>query len=127
MMTPGWFEEWEAKRPALVETGLGDQIPGDVGVVLQQRGIDEVEFRTLVENTVEIIWSSFFGASDNEGSLRHLSRVISICGRRGIRPPPLEVFAESRFDEEQGWGCRLSIEQRNRWRASRTSAGGSGT
>src|SRR5690348_15787878 len=92
MMAPRQFEEWETKRTSLVEFGLGEQLPEDLEDVLRQKGIDLDEFRNLVEGTVEIIWGSFYAASDDRGSLRELSRVVAICERRGIQPPSLEVF-----------------------------------
>ncbi len=118
MITPGWFEEWEAKRTSLVDFGLGEGLPGDVEPALRDKGLDAVEFRNLVEATVEIIWGSFYAASDDRGSLKDLARVVSICERRGIRPPTLDVFAESRFKDGHGWGERISKDQRDQWRAA---------
>jgi hypothetical protein len=117
-MSPGLFEEWEAKRTSLVEMGLGDDAPPDVAVELQERRIDPGEFRELVEGIVEIIWGSFYAAPDNEGSQGELARVISICRRRGVRPPPLTVFAASRFADDHGWGRTITSEERDYWRRS---------
>ena len=118
MMAPGWFEDWEATRTSLVDFGLGEALPGDVEPALRDRGLDPVEFRSLVEATVEVIWGSFYAASDDLGSLKDLAQVISICERRGIQPPTLAVFAESRFKDGHGWGDRISKDQRDRWRAA---------
>jgi len=116
-MTPAELTEWESRRTDLVETGLGDPVPDDVRAVLQKRGIDESEFQSLVESTVEIIFGSFYGAAEDERSLAYLTQVVSICARRGIRPPPLSVFAASRFEDRDGWGHDLSIQEGDRWRA----------
>jgi len=117
MMTPERFGEWEGKRTTLVDSGLGGAMPADIEPSLREKGIDTVEFRNLVESTVEIIWGSFYGASDTRGSLRDLDRVISICKRRGVEPPTLDTFADSRFKDGHGWGERVSKDQRDRWRA----------
>jgi hypothetical protein len=112
----GDFEAWEAQQPELVEMGLGYEMPADVSAVLQTQRVDQVEFRSLVEAIVEIIYYSFYAAADNEVSLNYLSQVFLICRQRGVQPPPLEVFAQSRFNDGHGWGAPLSMEQRDCWR-----------
>lgn len=116
MGAPDVFSDWEGRATELVETGLGGPPPADVAARLQEKGIDPIEFRQLVESTVEIIWGSFFAAGDNEGSLAYLSRVVSICQRRGLAIPPVSAFAESRFTDRNGWGTRTTPDQRDRWR-----------
>ena len=116
MATPENFSDWEDKATGLVRMGRGGPPPADVAAVLQQKRIDPVEFRELVESTVEIIWGSFYAASDNRGSLEFLARVVSICKRRGVQIPPVIEFAESRFADDNGWGVRATPDQRDRWR-----------
>jgi hypothetical protein len=116
MSTPDAFSDWQEKATELVETGLGDPPPVDVAARLQEKGVDPIEFRKLVESTVEIIWGSFFAASDNEGSLEHLAQVVSICKRWGLAIPPVSAFVESRFTDRNGWGARATPDQRDRWK-----------
>jgi len=116
MMTPDFFGDWESKATDLVQAGLGDPFPSDVEPVLAQQGIAPSEFRALVAGTVEIIWGSFYAASDNKGSLRDLANVIATCRQRGVQPPPIDVFEKSRFADKHGWGHVLTIEERNAWR-----------
>jgi hypothetical protein len=118
MMSPGLFSDWESKQPSLVDVGLGGPIPQALESVLRERGIDSAQFQTLLEGTVEIIWGSFYAASDDDGSLAELQRVVAVCEQRGIAVPPVDVFVESRFDEGSGWGNRVTREQRDRWRSA---------
>ncbi len=91
-------------------------MPGDVSIALVERNVNELEFRALVEATVEIIWGSLYAACDNEESLGYLQQVLSICQGRGVAPPPLAVFAESRFADQHGWGTTPTGPQLERWR-----------
>jgi hypothetical protein len=49
------------------EDGPGDDMPADVAVDLQRRGIDPAGLRSLVEGSVEIIWGELLRCADNEG------------------------------------------------------------
>lgn len=115
-MTAACFGEWESKSAALVEFGLGGEIPGELKGLPENAGVTKDLFGHLTQNTVEIIWGSFYGASDNEGSLEELASVMAVASACGFTPPALEEFGESRFKDKHGWGCVLTREQRDRWR-----------
>lgn len=95
------LEEWEKKASKLVWFGLGDELPGELVEPLQIAGITEREFRTIVENTVEILWSSFYGAADDKGSMERLLRLMAIASDRGFQAPPFQVFDKSFFRDGQ--------------------------
>jgi hypothetical protein len=101
------FRGWERKQPLLVDIGLGGYFPEGYSEWLQDTGIEPAEFRALLEHTVEIVYSSFYGATDNSGSLTHLQCVLDMTKQAGITPPPLSHFAHSRFADGQGWGNDL--------------------
>jgi hypothetical protein len=110
------FVDWEQHSPTLVDVGLGAYFSEDFIVQLHAAGIAPSEFQALLENSVEIVFGSFYGAADNSGSLTHLRRVLSLTQQAGIIPPPLSYFAHSRFADRQGWGNGLSVAERDMWR-----------
>lgn len=116
MMTENHFSEWESKTTAIVDFGLGDELPPELNKLLISSGVSEEQFRYLTENTVEIIWSSFYGASDNEGSLKYLENVMTVASSLGYTPPSFNEFIESCFKDKHGWGNVLTSEQKDQWR-----------
>lgn len=117
--SPNEFTAWERARIPLVSVGLGDPFPPDVEQVLQQAGVSPKEFRELLENTVEIVFGSFYGAADDQGSIRHLEAVLSIATASAIVPPSAAMFAQSLFADRHGWGQQLSRPLRDAWRHGR--------
>jgi hypothetical protein len=113
---PEAFRSWERKQPLLVDIGLGGYFPEGYSEWLQDAGIEPAEFRALLEHTVEIVYGSFYGASDDSGSLTHLQHVLDLTKQAGITPPPLSHFAHSRFADRHGLGNTLSVAERDRWR-----------
>jgi len=108
--------EWEARPCELVHAGLGDSFSPEVVDLLGPDKVFRKEFRELLESTVEVVYCSAYGKGDDEGSLRFLNRVLCICSAASISPPPVEPFSMSLFAENDGWGKRLSTEQRDAWR-----------
>jgi hypothetical protein len=112
------FPAWESRHPVLVDYGLGDPMPERLRAALDARHIDEEEFRLLVTSLVEIIWSSFWAASDDAGSLADLAQVLRISARSRIPLPDPAPFSHSLFAEQHGWGQPLSMAERDAWRQS---------
>lgn len=110
------FPKWEGQYNDLLAFGLGDPLPPEMVPMLRDAGVSEELFRRLIGNTIEIVYGSLYAASDNSGSLRQLSDVLLMCQAAGISPPPLRWFATSRFTQRQGWGKKLSPQQRDEWR-----------
>lgn len=110
------FPAWESRRCELVKVGLGDPFPREILDLLQTAGVSEKEFRQLIEGSVEIIYTSAYGKSDDAGSLRFLDRVLQITASAGVPPPPPRLFLSSLFADCHGWGIKLSPEQRDDWR-----------
>jgi len=108
--------DWESQDCELVQVGLGDPFPPEIQQLLKAAGIEETDFRRLVESCVEIIYGSAYAASDYLGSLRFLHEVLCVTSTAGVGPPPVEPFLVSLFADGHGWGKRLSAEQRDAWR-----------
>lgn len=113
------WDEWDGSHPALVEVGLGEPWPSGFEEMLIKRGIDPVQFRTLLGNLVEIIFHNFYVASDDNRSLRFLLDVITIVGRAGVRLHSLDVLMGSLFADRGGWGQRISRDERDHWRVAK--------
>lgn len=108
--------DWESRPCALVHAGLGDSFASEFADLFERDKRLEREFRELLESTVEIIYCSAYGKGDDEGSLRFLDEALGICAKAGVTPPPTQGFAGSLFAEREGWGKRLSTEERDEWR-----------
>ena len=117
LASPDAFQEWHDRPVVLVEVGLGDPLPEHWCARLATTAIRPEVFRELLESTVEVVFSSFYAASDNEGSLTRLTRVAEIATKLGAAPPGMEPFRFSRFADRQGWGEQLTPPERDRWRA----------
>ena len=111
------WDDWENNHPELVGTGLGDPWPTGFEAFLNAQAIDLEQFRHLISSVVEIVFSSFYGASDNNFSLKCLSEVLKMVNVCGINPPPAEVFRGSRFADRAGWGNQMTVTERDAWRA----------
>ncbi len=110
------FPDWESHHDDLLAFGLGDPLPLDVAPSLRSASVPEDVFRQLIEHTVEVIYGSAYGASDDAGSLHELAEVLRICQAAGVPAPPARLFAGSLFADRHGWGVRLSPQQRDHWR-----------
>jgi len=117
---PDQFEPWEQSRPELVDYGLGDGATKVILSVLEQGQVEESKFRDIVGGLVEILWGSFWGASENEQSLKSLSIVLNSANLDTY--PPLTPFRFSLFSERSGWGQSLTKEDRDYWRSCSKNA-----
>ena len=98
--------------------GLGDEFSPDFKDALRGLHVSDVDFRHIVESLVEIVFASFYGASQNEQSLDFLHRVIAATAPFGISPPPPALFSVSLFADNNGWGKPLSKAERDQWRTA---------
>lgn len=113
---PESFVCWERDHAYLVNVGLGDEMSKDVEQALHDCEIAPAEFRRLLGSLVEIVFSSFYGATQNEESLQFLCEVMSVTSKHGVSAPPPEIFSESLIADCQGWGLPLTEAVRDRWR-----------
>ena len=111
---PDQFEPWEKSRTELVNIGLGASINSEIKSQLIQAGIDEDTFIDIVSGVVEILWSSFWGATENELSHQTLCNVIRDSKIEEL--PPLTPFKFSRYSEGNGWGVKISLEDCEYWK-----------
>lgn len=114
---PDQFEPWQKSRPELVNYGLGDEASNELLNELELRGLCEHRFRNIVGSLVGILWSSFWGVSEDEFSLKNLRNVISSCKIEPLPLPVLTPFRFSLFSDEGGWGKKLTMEDRDFWRS----------
>lgn len=115
---PDQFTPWEAARPALVNYGLGDELPEIVAQEIALAGVPEKQFRTLVSGVVEILWGSFWGAASDKLSFESLRTVVVQVESALL--PSLTPFRCSRFSDRNGWGVMLSAEEYASWLAQRS-------
>ena len=108
------FEQWETNRPVLVNFGLGDEISESMAEALELSSADQSNFRAVVSGTVEILWSSFWGAAEDEVSNQALNSVIQSSRLKYY--PVLTPFKFSTFVEGDGWGKPISTQDRDFWR-----------
>jgi hypothetical protein len=117
---PDQFEPWESSRTELVNYGLGDEASPEVLFSLEEAKIDEFRFRNIVNGLVEILWGSFWGAAENELSLKALSTVLSSSKLEKL--PTITPFKFSLYSDMGGWGEKITKEDRDFWRRSYTNA-----
>lgn len=110
------FPDWEEDNEELVAYGLGDPLPPEISPLLRAAQVPEELFLNLVGATIEIVYSSAYGASDDSGSLKYLHEVLCITSAAGVTPPPARLFLDSLFADKHGWGNRISLQQRDQWR-----------
>ncbi|MCL9782109.1 hypothetical protein M9194_11790 [Vibrio sp. S4M6] len=108
------FEDWESEKTHLVNFGIGEELDEEVRQLLRSANESEFNFQELVHCTVSILWGSFWGACDNEGSISALQTVIE---RAEVDLPKLTPFKFSRFSDKGGWGAELSDEDITYWRS----------
>lgn len=108
------YEQWAVRRPVLVETGLGYEMPSDVLRCIQAHQIPFEEFHTLLCVVTEVLFGSLESVPQNEWSMKHLAKAIELCEPYNICPPA-EVFATSEWVGE-GWGRRLTQQEIAEWR-----------
>jgi uncharacterized protein (DUF433 family) len=120
---PDVFVEWEQGGPVLLDVGPRDPLPPGIEAAVLRAGLAPKEFRDLVFHVMEIVWGSFYAASDDRGSLSHLKNVIRITRAAGVVPPSYTLYSSSRFSDGGGWGARMTPEERDEWR----QAGGAST
>jgi hypothetical protein len=116
------FPDWEEDNEELVAYGMGDPLPPEIALLLLKAQIPEELFLDLLSSTLVIVYSSAYGASDDAGSLRYLQRVLRITMAEGVTPPPVKLFLDSLFADRHGWGQRISLQQRDQWRAAADDA-----
>lgn len=114
------FADWEKPLPQLVhvafEVGRGEAFPNEILDLLASAGVLEKEFGQLLVSTVDIIYGSAYGASNDVGSLKSLELVLCVATSVGVAPPPAQPFLISLFGVRHGWGLVLDPNQRDIWR-----------
>jgi len=108
------FDTWENARPELVNCGLSDPLSAEMLSILADCGIDESCFRSLLTGLVDILWSSFWGAAEDNLSLHALESVLRASRLEAY--PVLTPFKFSQFVDGHGWGEEVTIEDRDFWR-----------
>lgn len=111
---PSEFDPWERARPELVNYGLGDLASSGLVSMLESAQTDESDFREMVGGVVEILWGSFWGAANDELSMRCLETVLKRS--KVLCLPPLTPFKFSRFSDRHGWGEHVLYEDCQFWR-----------
>jgi hypothetical protein len=116
--SPEAFTEWEDEHPHLVDVGLGDDFSEEFQSLLRHQQVSPLDFRHIIESLIEIVFASFYGASQNQQSLDSLLSVIAATAGSGVIPPPPDLFAVSLFADNHGWGEPLSKSERDQWRVA---------
>ncbi len=112
----GGFGSWVKREPPLTHAGLGDDFPLGFDSVLRSAGVSASEFRQVLGCTTEVLYSTMYGAADEEGSRRYLSELASIAESVGVEWPDMSCFRESIWSDCHGWGKRPSEQELADWR-----------
>ncbi len=89
------FGVWSAFESPVLDAALGDELPAELVLECERRGVDTVEFKAVLGSLVEITNNSLYSAPDDDGSLAFLRHVLEIGTAAGITPPSAEPFAQS--------------------------------
>ena len=114
------FDPWIKLSPKLIDFALGNDLPVNVGGKLFDCNIDEQRFRNVIEGLVDIIWGSFWGASEDLQSYESFQKSIKSMKIDGL--PPVTPFKFSRFKDNGGWGEKPSLHDYEYWQNLRCSA-----
>jgi hypothetical protein len=110
------FEDWRKREPALTHVGLGDDFPPEFESVLRVAGVSAAEFREVLSCTTEVLYSTVYGAADEEGSRRFLSKLASVAQSVGAEWPDMSCFTESKWSDCHGWGKHPTEKELAEWR-----------
>jgi len=114
----GGFDQWVKREPALTFVGLGDDFPPEFDSVLRAAKVSAAEFRQALSCTTEVLYSTMYGAADEEGSRRYLSELASIAESAGAEWPDMNCFAASKWSDGHGWGQRPSERDLAEWKSA---------
>jgi hypothetical protein len=114
------FGAWSGFESPVLDAALGDELPAELTLQCEQRGVDTAEFTAVLGDVVEITYLSLYGAAQDDASLEHLRRVLEVCAAAGITPPSAEPFAQSLFTDGHGFG-RPTLEDVEQWRRLNSS------
>ena len=113
---PKAFSTWEAKRGDLVDFGLTDDLPDDLDELMPKLPIDEAQLFSVVEAPVEILWGNFFCNLNEPASFEYLTFSVDLADKEGLIFPKLDLYQQSLFTDNNGWGKPISIITRDQWR-----------
>src|SRR5262249_4689743 len=114
----GGFDPWEKRQPALMGVGLGDDFPPGFDSVLKSAGESGAEFRQVLESATEVLYSSMYAATDEEGSRRYLFWLGSVAESVGVVWPDMRCFSGSKWSDCHGWGKRPSEQEIVEWKSA---------
>jgi hypothetical protein len=115
----GWFDDWKKREPPLTYVGLGVDFPPEFDAVLGAASVCAAEFRQVLSCTTEVLYSTMYGAADEQGSRRYLSELASVAESVGVEWPEMSCFAGSKWSDCHGWGKRPSEQELAEWRHAR--------
>lgn len=115
------FDRWSAEEPPLLYTALGYEYPPGFVEVLSGMDVRPEEFRSMLESTAEILYTSLFGAASDSWSRLLLGRVSGVACPLGVSWPDLDIFACSRWSCRGGWGEVPTPAELVRWRKAATA------
>ena len=110
------FEDWKRREPPLTHVGLGDDYPPEFDSVLMTAGVSAAEFRQVLSCTTEVLYSTMYGAADEEGSRQYLSELAWVAESVGAEWPDMSCFSESKWSDYHGWGKRPTEQDLAEWR-----------
>ena len=111
-----YWDEYQRFEVSVLESSRVSSLPEELVEPLRKADVAGYEFRAIVDKTDDVYCGSFYAAADDEGSMWSLNVVIETASDWGVSPPPFEAFSDSLFQDGFGYGNRLTLEQRDRWR-----------
>jgi hypothetical protein len=108
---PGW--DAGLRSDPIAGFALGDSCPADLSRGLASASLPERTGRMIFEHAFEVVYSSLYGAPDDDGSLESLQRVTQTARSQIFDAGDLR---SCRFDDAHGWGYAVSEQTRDNWR-----------
>ena len=116
-VTPETFGEWEGYESPALDAAMGDPLTPDLEAASRRAGVDPAGLRQLLASTAEIVYHGLFSVPNQAESLGHLRTVARVAATYGASLPPAELFAESPWSANGGWGAPMAAAEVGRWRA----------
>jgi hypothetical protein len=115
-VTPETFGEWEGYHSPALDAAMGDPLTPDLEAESRRAGVDPADLRHLLAGTAEIVYHALFSVPNQAESLGHLRTVERLGRTYGASLPAAELFEESPWSANGGWGRSMAVADVERWR-----------
>lgn len=115
------FQAWIDRQPCLIETSQGWEFPECIESYLIKHDYSKDEFRWLIEIAADVVYRSLWSTPQRTTSMKFLIEILYFVVEKKLSLPSAEIFNNTKWDDFDGWGRRLSDEEARTWRQRATS------